>query len=303
MTKEEAMCISQEAVVELEKVLSQGKPESLQRYLDQMAVFHNYSFLNQMMILAQRPDASHVAGFHTWRKLGRWVKADEKGIAIYAPLVFRKSDKETSSQDSEQNSEKAAKFQRALCGFRVVHVFDLSQTDGKPMSELSTPIGEPGETLPHLFQFSETSGIKVLIQPLPSGSHGVSKGGLIVLRPGLSASEQFSVLAHELAHEFLHQVNGKAKRTRMSQAEVEAESVSYVVCRAFGIDCRLPAAEYIHLFMKTEKDNLLEHFERIRDTASRIILGVKASSESAKGTPPLPSVADTNEQQHLIRAA
>ncbi len=202
MNKDEAMRISGEALNELEELLAEGRPETLKRYLDQMAVFHKYSFLNVMMILAQNPNASQVAGFGTWKKLGRWVKADEQGIGIFAPLIQRKADREEPSRGVADTT--AAANQRVLAGFRVVHVFDLSQTEGEAMPELSKPLGEPGEALPHLFRFSEYSGITVVEEEIPWGSTGVSKGGKILLRPGLSDSEKFSVLAHELAHEFLH---------------------------------------------------------------------------------------------------
>ena len=87
MKRDEAMKLAERGLAELNTALQQGASETLVRYLDVLARFHRYSFGNVMLIASQKPDAMRVAGFHTWRKLGRWVKKDEQGIAIFAPMV------------------------------------------------------------------------------------------------------------------------------------------------------------------------------------------------------------------------
>lgn len=89
MKRDAAMKLAQEGLNDLNAALQQGGSEALKRYLDVLARFHHYSFGNVMMIARQRPGATYVAGFHTWRKLGRWVKKGEQGIAIFAPMVGR----------------------------------------------------------------------------------------------------------------------------------------------------------------------------------------------------------------------
>ena len=89
-------------------------------YLDCCAKFHAYSPNNIWLILLARPDASHVAGFHKWKSMGRWVRKGEKGIPIFAPLIH----KEIDENDREQ---------RSLFGFKIVHVFDVQQTEGQPL--------------------------------------------------------------------------------------------------------------------------------------------------------------------------
>ena len=89
--------------------------------------FHRYSFNNQLMIMLQRPDATHVAGFNKWKSLGRTVMRGEKGLAIFAPCAYRMK------IEDDDGNEKT--FQQ-LRGFRVVHVFDISQTEGKELPDL-----------------------------------------------------------------------------------------------------------------------------------------------------------------------
>ena len=91
MNREEALKKSDDALKELADALKQGKSDTLLKYLDTLSRFHRYSFGNCILIALQRPDASMVAGFHRWKQMGRWVKKDEKGIAILAPMVSRKS--------------------------------------------------------------------------------------------------------------------------------------------------------------------------------------------------------------------
>ena len=89
MKREEAAKLAQQAITDLNTALQQGTSETLTRYLNVLARFHHYSFGNVMLIASQKPDATQVAGFHTWRKLGRWVKKGEHGITILAPMVGR----------------------------------------------------------------------------------------------------------------------------------------------------------------------------------------------------------------------
>lgn len=91
MKHEEAIKLSEQALTGLAKSLERGNSDGLKQFLEVMARFPKYSFRNAMLIMAQRPDASHVAGFHTWRRLGRCVLKGEKGIGIVAPMVGRKT--------------------------------------------------------------------------------------------------------------------------------------------------------------------------------------------------------------------
>src|SRR5580658_744266 len=125
--------IIKQAVDFLIQQVEAGKSETLAAYLSAMARFHNYSFGNIVAIARQRPTATHVAGYGTWRALGRFVKRGEKGIQILAPMLGYRRRKDADEQEPE-------KPQRGLIGFRAVHVFDVSQTEGADLPEFERNI-------------------------------------------------------------------------------------------------------------------------------------------------------------------
>src|SRR5688572_15977063 len=131
MNRTDAQKLSKQTLDDLAAQLEGGKSESLITFLDAMARFHSYSFGNVMMILAQKPDAKRVAGLRTWNQLGRFVRKGEKGIGIFAPMRFKADENpKTGETDGDR------------IGFRVVHVFDISQTDGEPLPETENVAGD-----------------------------------------------------------------------------------------------------------------------------------------------------------------
>ena len=268
--KAETAQLAETALADLQAAIAQGQPKPLKDLLATMSRFHNYSLRNLMLIVAQKPEATKVAGFRTWKQLGRNVIKGEKGIRILAPLIRKKIDTVhtpaaiSQSQDTE------------LCGFRIVHVFDLSQTDGKPLPTLSEIHGDPGKHLLGLKNLVGKQGIELTYADL-RGPEGISKGGSIVIDSRLTPTEEFSVLAHELAHEMLHHGAEKGKQSKQL-VETEAESVAYVVCHAFGIDTRDRTNEYIQLY-KGNSEVLANSLTSIRKTASKIITGLAESSD------------------------
>ena len=196
MKKEDAVELADKCLKELAASLEQGQTEVLEKYLSALARFHDYSFRNMMMIVKQFPEASKVAGFHTWRKLGRWVKKGESGIAILAPMIGRKKD-ETGSLSRTEVSESKAK---SVFGFRAVHVFDISQTEGEELPKLSEISGSAADNLMHLESVYDTLNIKLETRPMPEGTRGVSLGGHVVVKEGLDNAMRYRILSHELAH-------------------------------------------------------------------------------------------------------
>jgi hypothetical protein len=150
-----------------------------------MRHFHRYSISNLMLIMAQRPDATRVAGFHTWKKLGRTVNRGERGIRIFAPMVL-KPRSERAADDADSNNADAP----TRLGFRVVHVFDVAQTSGAPLPEPARVGGEPGAYLPRLESAIRQAGIQIDEEELRPGVDGASFGGRIVMRPGLAPAER-----------------------------------------------------------------------------------------------------------------
>ena len=136
-----------------------------------------------------------MAGFWTWKNLGRSVKAGQKGIRILAPIVGvrRKKDAEAQKDITKQN-------ERILLGFRNAYVFDISQTDGVDLPEMREVSGNPGESIDRLAAFLNSRGIQLVYNEKIAPALGMSYGGRIALLPGQSRAEAFATLVHETAH-------------------------------------------------------------------------------------------------------
>jgi len=224
-----------------------------------------------LLIGLQRPNATRVAGVRAWNKLGRHVRQGEKGIRIIAPIVWRKK------KDDKRGSEEGDDAEE-LVRFRSVCVFDVAQTEGQPLPEFAQARGEPGEFTGRLMQFAGEQGIKVELSDALGSAHGLSSGGRILVRKGLSPAEEFSVLAHELAHELLHR-GEEEKPSSRTVRETEAEAVAFVACQAIGLEAVNAAADYIRLYQGS-KETLLESLQRIRQAAVEIIGAIMGKDEA-----------------------
>jgi antirestriction protein ArdC len=259
-----------EALDTLASAIERGESEQLKAYLATLARFHHYSIGNVFLIAAQRPNATRVAGFRTWQKLGRHVKKGEKTIHILAPIVWRKKRDEKPEGKDDETEE----FVR----FRSVCVFDVAQTEGQPLPEFAQARGEPGEYTSRLMQFATEHGIQLEFSHSLGSAEGMSAGGKIMVRRGLSPAEEFSVLAHELAHELLHRAEEEKPSSRTAQ-ETEAEAVAFVVCQAVGLEAAGAAADYIHLYQGS-KEMLLESLQRIRQAAVKIVKAITVEDKT-----------------------
>jgi hypothetical protein len=198
-------------------------------WLQMQARFHTYSFSNAILILCQCPTASRVAGFHTWRRLGRHVLRGQQAIWILAPVTRR-----------IETDDDVDRTTRVVTGFRPVPVFDRAQTTGDDLPEICTrlsgddPLGAYGA----LVEFAGTIGFAVLDHAFDGGKNGDCSPATRCIRVNLSLAPAHRVktLAHELAHALLHE-DADAERGLM---ELEAESVAFVVCDVLGI----PAGEW-----------------------------------------------------------
>ena len=221
-------------------------------YLDFCSRFHDYSLGNIWLIMQFKPDATFVAGFHRWISLNRFVRKGERGIPILAPILVNEDEKD------------GIEIKR-LVGFKVVYVFDVAQTEGEPLPPLpewKSP-EKNNELNFRLVQFAKDHGISVTFKELPGEMQGVSKGGSI----DIDITAGTKTLVHEIAHELMHK--GKKKLQNRAIKELEAEAVSWVVARHFGLE-NLNCPNYISLF-KLNSDEIFAHMERIRDTAHKII--------------------------------
>src|ERR1043166_586176 len=268
MNKEQAEKLSKDALDQLTTELEAGRSKRLTDYLATMARFPQYSLGNVILIAPQRPDAAIVAGFHAWKKLGRFVRKGEKGIGIVAPIVARKD---------VENDESAVR------GFRIVHVFAYESTDGQPLPQLAKISGDPGEATAKLRQLIEAKGIELhYVEELP-GALGRSKGGKIEILSTLSPAQEFEVLAHELGHELLHRRDSGETMPPRDVRELEAEAVAYASCVGIGLDAKASSVDYIGLFQGS-KDMLVQSLDRIQKVASEILREVTTAPRLEQAT-------------------
>ncbi|MCY2954833.1 MAG: ArdC family protein [Planctomycetota bacterium] len=254
-----------EKLDELAAALEAGQSESLRQYLAAMGRFHRYSLGNILLIEMARPDATHVAGYRTWQQLGRQVRQGEKGIQICAPVVVRQK-KETESEEDR------------VVAFRGVTVFDINQTDGRPLPEFAKAQGDPGEHIERLKQLIAARGIALEYAENTHGAEGLFTDGKIVIRSGLTPAEEFSVLTHETAHALLHG-SPESRSLNKTVVETEAEAVAFVVGAGVGLDLGSSSADYVSLY-DGKKETLLESLEQIRRVAAEIINALTASDEA-----------------------
>jgi antirestriction protein ArdC len=232
MRVEEARKMADGALQQLGVALERGHSEMLKAYLAALGRFHRYSLRNALLIAAQRPDARQVAGFHTWRRLGRVVRKGEHGIAILAPIVRRKQDAPGTTEDEtsrQPHGPPTTEADEDVVAFRGAYVFDISQTEGRPLPEFSRVGGDPGTYLERLKSFVQQRNIALASTEHLGGADGASIGGRILIRTGLAPAEQLATLAHECAHELMHISEDQARPDR-SVRELEAEAVAFAVC-------------------------------------------------------------------------
>ena len=272
MKRDDAINLVKQGFEQLEHALEAGRSDDLIRYMATMSRFHNYSFRNTLLIWLQNPDATQVAGFQAWKKLGRIVKKGEKGIAIFAPMPFRKNGKTNvdGAKRSDSDSEETL-----MMGFKVVHVFDLSQTEGEPLPGIAQIKGSVGMNLARIKRVVTQSDIELVIESIDGSANGYSAGGKIVIEESLSDVESFAVIAHEIAHERLHH-GGRRGKTTKTIRETEAEAVAFIVSNAFGIDSATHSSDYIQLY-SGDSDTLRESLSHIQSTAEWIIEAIHGS--------------------------
>jgi antirestriction protein ArdC len=270
MNVEQARQIASNAIEQLRQSLTTGHSERLEEYLAAMARFRRYSWHNVMLIASQKPNATHVAGFQAWHKLGRFVKKGEKGILILAPIIRKKP---------ENNGETEPDESSTAVGFRAAYVFDVTQTDGQPLPEIGGVNGDPREHRERLLKFVAEQSIALEYSDEIAPARGTSSSGKITLLPGQSPAEEFATLAHEVAHEMMHRYERRASTSKRIR-ETEAEAVAFVVCSAIGLETGSAAQDYIGLYGGDAK-LLSDSLESVQRTATQILNAVGADGISA----------------------
>ena len=267
----------QEKMKELTDKLEQGvkdvyESERYKTYLGVMSKFHFYSFRNSLLIMLQKPEATHVAGFNAWKTtFNRSVNKGEKGLQILAPAPYRvKVEMEKINQITQKpvldNSGKPVTEEVEITkpSFRAVYVFDVSQTSGEPLPQLITELtGSVAQYNAFFESLKSVSPFPMQFEELLGGAKGycdpVNKK--IAIKTGMSELQNIKTAIHEITHADLHAGLGnlsfderKDRRTK----EVEAESVAFVVCSHYGIDTSDYSFAYVASWSSDKELNVLK---------------------------------------------
>jgi len=257
--------MTEQAMEDLVGAVEAGTSDRLKTYLAMLGRFHRYSLGNVILIAAQFPAATLVAGYRRWQELGRQVRRSERAIRILAPIIWRRKKHETEATASEKRER--GDEERPVA-FRSACVFDVTQTDGEPLPQFAQVGGDPGEAAQRLKRLVAGRGIDLQYSDALSTASGYSAGGRIVLKRGMTPAEEFSTMVHELAHEMLHQAADRAQDKKVR--ETEAEAIAFAVCQGVGLDANTASSDYIQLY-QGDKETLLASLEEVRDTTHEIL--------------------------------
>ena len=261
--------------------------ESYAQYLQTMSRFHHYSVNNQVLIHMQKPDATLVAGFNKWKnQFGRNVIKGEHGIKIIAPTpVKKKIEQEKLDPDTQLpmldadgkviTEEKTIQIPM----YKPVTVFDVSQTEGKPLPQLAHALsGNVANYDVFMEALRRSSPVPISIEVMGGGMDGYFdlEHQDIAIRKGMSEVQTVSAVIHEMAHALLHNrtkdTEEKTPELSRSTEEVQAESISYAVCAYYGIATGDNSFGYLASWSKDKTlPELRESLEVISKTADGLI--------------------------------
>ena len=286
-------------VREITDKLEQGikelfESERFKEYLRTMSKFYNYSFNNTLLIAMQKPEATYVAGYTSWqRNFDRQVMKGEKGIKILAPAPYKAQEerekidpltqKPVIGADGKAVTETVEVLRPA---FKVVSVFDVSQTDGKELPDII--VDELKGTVENYEAFfdalKQESPVPISFEDIPGGAKGFFSPveSRIAIQEGMSEIQTVKTAIHEIAHAKLHAVKPDEKAAPEDKKdrhtkEVEAESVAYTVCQRYGIETSDYSFGYIAGWSSgKETKELKSSLDTIRKTAAEMIEGIDA---------------------------
>ena len=263
--------------------------ERYKEYLRVMSKFHNYSFNNTLLIAMQKPDASLVAGFSAWKNnFERNVMKGQKGIKIIAPSPFKvkqemqKIDPHTQKPVIGKDGKPVTEEKEiTIPAYKVVTVFDVSQTDGKELPDIAVDelTGDVDRYKDFFAALEKTSPVPIAFEKIEGGSHGYYHlaDKRIALNEGMSELQTLKTAIHEIAHAKLHDIDLNAPkdgqpRVDRNTREVEAESVAYTVCQHYGLDTSDYSFGYVAGWSSgRELAELKSSLETIRSAAAEII--------------------------------
>jgi antirestriction protein ArdC len=241
-------------------------------YLAFAARFRQYSFNNTMLILIQMPTASRVASYRKWSELGRQVRKGEKGLSIFAPMTRKREVEDASGEKSER---------RYVSGFRLVSVFDVSQTEGDALPEdPARPVLLDGEAPEGLWQALADvvldAGYMLRFGPSERGENGYTSPSdkVIQITEGLSPAQSCKTLIHETAHMLLHCDDKTLTEDALlhrNVAEIEAESIAHIVAEVHGLPTGDYSIPYVAGWSNGKTEQIAATADRVLRTAKELL--------------------------------
>lgn len=311
-----------EKMKEITDKLEQGIQElfdsdRFKEYLNVMSKFHNYSVNNTLLIAMQKPDATLVAGYNSWKNMfGRQVVKGAKGIKVIAPSPF-KVKKEMEKIDPKTQKPVKDRSGKALTeeveitvpAFKVVSVFDVSQTEGKelPTIGVNELTGDVEQYKEFFKAVEQASPVPVGFEAIEGSAHGYYHLAekRIAIDEGMSELQNLKTLIHEIAHAKLHDVDLNAPKEQQADRpdsrtrEVQAESIAYAVCQHYGLDTSDYSFGYVASWSSgRELSELKASLEVIRSTTSGLIKDIdKNFAELTKAQEQAKEAAPAKEPQ------
>lgn len=253
-------------------------------FLRTMAKFPRYSSRNIQLILAQKPDATYVTSFKQWKEtFERSVNKGEKAMRIWAPMTIKQRDPETGKVllDETGNEKTALRF-------KLVPVFDVSQTKGKELPKAIHELEGTHKDYANLYRaakaYAESKGVKVIIDHTLKEAKGyyAAKDQTIVLKGGMSEQQTLKTFFHELAHSDLHASKEQTANLKYSHAELQAESVAYVVANHYGFDTKDYSFGYLASWVddKQALSDLEAQLDIVQKEAKALIISMDSFLEA-----------------------
>lgn len=260
--------------------------EKYRDYLRTMAKFHHYSFNNSLLIWAQRPDATAVAGYRAWQtKFGRTVNPGAKGIMIYAPSSYKRTLREVVT-DADGNpvldkdgNKVTREVERTFPNFKISYCFAYEDTSGKPLPSIVSILDKDVDNYDSVMDaLRKISPAPIRFDSVGGGANGYYDlvNREIVVKDTLPQAQKIKTAVHEVAHSILHdKIDGLDQEANKREMEVSAESVAFVVCSWLGLDTSEYSFGYVGGWSAgKELKELQQKMEKIRTTASMIISGI-----------------------------
>lgn len=277
---------SHASVAELSRELREGvhaylNSDKYRELLTVMSRFHRYSLNNDFLIALQTGGkATQVASYTTWKALGRTVNKGEKGIRIISPIPYKpKTDLAISDPNEKGAIAKGRKIASdeqtaSYIGFKVAYVFDVSQTSGKPLPEVTPELRGSVEDYEDLqTAVKEACPVCVVYGPIVGNTFGYFSPSEqeVRIREDLSEIHSLKTLIHETAHARLHAAGTDGAVFSREDKEIQAESVAFIVSKHYGLDTSAYSFPYVANWASGDEKQVMSNLQIIKDTSSAII--------------------------------